>query len=155
MWSGEIRKNDYQAPRRFAEIRGASLVYALRHDGTALIIGPGGGSDVISALSHGVPHVVGVEVNPLIVDRVMRSTYADWNGDLYRDPRVEIVVDEGRSYIRRAPVAFASIQATLVDTWAASSSGAFTLSENNIYTREAFSEFLAHLAPGGIVAVTR
>jgi predicted membrane-bound spermidine synthase len=155
MWSGDIRKDNYRAPRRIPEVRVASLVYALRHDGTALIIGPGGGTDVISALSHGVPRVVGVEVNPIIVDQVMRSTYADWNGDLYRDPRVHIVVDEGRSYIRRAPEAFASIQATLVDTWAASSSGAFTLSENNIYTREAFSEFLDHLAPGGILTVTR
>jgi spermidine synthase len=155
MWSGDIRASNYQAPRRFPEIRVAALVYDLRHDGTALIIGPGGGTDVTSALSHGVPRVVGVEVNPLIVNQVMRSKYADWNGDLYRDPRVQIVVDEGRSYIRRAPDTFASIQATLVDTWAASSSGAFTLSENNIYTREAFSEFLDHLAPGGILAVTR
>lgn len=155
MWSGDIRASNYQAARRFPEIRVASLVYDLRHDGTALIIGPGGGTDVTSALSHGVPRVVGVEVNPVIVKQVMRSKYADWNGDLYRDPRVQVVVDEGRSYIRRAPDTFASIQATLVDTWAASSSGAFTLSENNIYTREAFSEFLDHLAPGGILAVTR
>jgi spermidine synthase len=155
MWSGDIRASNYQAPRRFSEVRVAALVYDLRHDGTALIIGPGGGTDVTSALNHGVPRVVGVEVNPLIVNHVMRSKFADWNGDLYRDPRVQIVVDEGRSYIRRAPDAFASIQATLVDTWAASSSGAFTLSENNIYTREAFSEFLDHLAPGGILAVTR
>ena len=155
MWSGDIRASNFQAPRRFSEVRVAALVYDLRHDGTALIIGPGGGTDVTSALNHGVPRVVGVEVNPLIVNQVMRSKFVDWNGDLYRDPRVQIVVDEGRSYIRRAPDAFASIQATLVDTWAASSSGAFTLSENNIYTREAFSEFLDHLAPGGILAVTR
>lgn len=155
MWSGEIRGGGYQAPRRFPEVRVASLVYALRHDGTALIIGPGGGTDVISALAHGVPRVVGVEVNPIIVNDVMRSTFAGYNGDLYRDPRVDVVVDEGRSYIRRSREAFASIQATLVDTWAASSSGAFTLSENNIYTVEAFGEFLDHLAPGGILAVTR
>jgi predicted membrane-bound spermidine synthase len=155
MWSGQIRQGGFQAPRRFPEVRVASLVYALRHDGTALIIGPGGGTDVTSALAHGVPHVVGVEVNPIIVNDVMRSTFAGWNGDLYRDPRVQVVVDEGRSYIRRSRQAFASIQATLVDTWAASSSGAFTLSENNIYTVEAFTEFLNHLAPRGVLTVTR
>ena len=155
MWKGTIREGGYLAPRRFPEVRVAALVYTLRHQGTALIIGPGGGTDVISALGHGVPRVVGVEVNPIIVDDVMRSAFADWNGDLYRDPRVEVVVDEGRSYIRRAREPFASIQATLVDTWAASSSGAFTLSENNIYTVEAFEEFLAHLEENGIVAVTR
>jgi hypothetical protein len=98
---------------------------------------------------------VGVEVNPIIANQVVKGRYAGWDGDLYRNPRVEVVVDEGRSYIRRSGELYGSIQATLVDTWAASSSGAFTLSENNIYTVDAFQEFLAHLAPGGILAVTR
>ena len=155
MWSGQIRAGGFTAPRRFPEVRVAGLVYALRHDGTALIIGPGGGTDVTSALAHGVPRVVGVEVNPIIVNDVMRSTFGAWNGELYADPRVEVTVDEGRSFIRRSARTYASIQATLVDTWAASSSGAFTLSENNIYTVEAFEEFLDHLAPRGILAVTR
>ena len=117
-------------------MRVAALVYALRHDGTALIIGPGGGTDVISALSHGVPRVVGVEVNPIIVNDVdarARTPAATATSTATRASHV--VVDEGRSYIRRSGEPFASIQATLVDTWAASSSGAFTLSENNIYTR--------------------
>ncbi len=155
MWSGDVGKTGYTVPRRFSEIRVASLVYALRHDGTALIIGPGGGTDVISALAHDVPRVIGVEVNPIIVNDVMRGEYAGWNGDLYRHPRVQVFVDEGRSYIRRSGQVFASIQATLVDTWAASSSGAFTLSENNIYTVEAFGEFLDHLDARGILTVTR
>ncbi len=154
MWSGDVAP-DGTAPTEIAEVRVAALVYSLRHAGPALIIGPGGGTDVISALRAGVPRVVGVEVNPIIAEDVMRGAYASYNGDLYRDPRVHVVVDEGRSYIRRSGEAYSSIQATLVDTWAASSSGAFTLSENNIYTVEAFEEFFAHLQPGGVVAVTR
>jgi hypothetical protein len=102
-----------------------------------------------------VPKVVGVEVNPIIVNDIAKGKYAGYNGDLYRNPKVTVVVDEGRSYIRRSGELYGSIQATLVDTWAASSSGAFTLSENNIYTVEAFDEFLEHLAPRGIIAVTR
>jgi predicted membrane-bound spermidine synthase len=152
IWSGQIKNDGYRAPSRYGEVRVAALVYALRHDSTALIIGPGGGADVISALSHRVPRVVGVEVNPIIVNDVAKGAFAEYAGHLYRDPRVEVVVDEGRSYIRRSRQAYGSIQATLVDTWAASSSGAFTLSENNIYTVEAFHEFLSHLVPGGIVA---
>ncbi len=155
MWAGSIKDDGYLAPTRVAEVRVAALVYALRNAGPALIIGPGGGTDVISALRAGVPRVVGVEVNPIIVNAVMKGAFAAYNGDLYRDPRVDVVVDEGRSYIRRSGELYSSIQATLVDTWAASSSGAFTLSENNIYTVEAFEEFLGHLAPGGVVAVTR
>ena len=155
VWSGEIKQSGYESTRQVGEIKVASLVYALRHDGTALIIGPGGGTDVISALYYGVPRVVGVEVNPIIVDSIMKGRFAEYSGQLYRDPRVEIHVDEGRSYIRRSSEPYQSIQATLVDTWAASSSGAFTLSENNIYTVEAFTEFLDHLRPDGIVTVTR
>jgi spermidine synthase len=155
LWSAEVARKRQAEPRRYGEVRVSSLVYALRHERPALIIGPGGGTDVIAALHHGVPRVVGVEVNPIIVNDVVRGRYAEFDGDLYRDPRVEVVVDEGRSYIRRSREAYGSIQATLVDTWAASSSGAFTLSENNIYTVDAFEEFLGHLAPGGIIAVTR
>jgi hypothetical protein len=155
LWSAEVAKQRTAEPRRYSEVRASSLVYALRHERPALIIGPGGGTDVIAALDHGVPKVVGVEVNPIIVNDIVRGKYADFGGDLYRDPRVHVVVDEGRSFIRRSDEAFGSIQATLVDTWAASSSGAFTLSENNIYTADAFEEFLAHLAPGGLVAITR
>jgi hypothetical protein len=154
LWSGAIAADGWRAPTRISEVRVAALAYALRSRGPALIIGPGGGTDVISALRAGVPEVVGVEVNPIIVDDIVRGQYADY-GDLYRHPKVRVEVDEGRSYIRRSRRAFGSIQATLVDTWAASSSGAFTLSENNIYTVEAMEEFLAHLQPGGVVTVTR
>jgi predicted membrane-bound spermidine synthase len=155
LWSGAVKKDGYAATRRAGEIRVASLVYGIRHDGTALIIGPGGGTDVISALYRGVPKVVGVEVNPLIVNSVMHGAYADYSGHLYDDPRVDVHVDEGRSYVRRSEGGYQSIQATLVDTWAASTSGAFTLSENNLYTVEAFEEFLQHLRPDGLLAVTR
>jgi spermidine synthase len=155
LWSGAIAADGWRAPLRIPEVRVAALVYALRHDGTALIIGPGGGTDVISALRAGVPKVVGVEVNPIIVHDVVRGHFAQYSGDLYRHPRVQVVVDEGRSYVRRAGEPFASIQATLVDTWAASSSGAFSCSENNLYTVEAIGEFLDHLRPGGLLAITR
>jgi spermidine synthase len=155
IYSGTIAQDNYQATRRFSEARVASLVYALRNEGPALIIGPGGGADVVAALRVGVPRIVGVEVNPLIVDTVMRGQYAAFNGDLYRRPGVELVVDDGRSFVRRSKETYSSIQATLVDTWAASSAGAFTLSENNLYTVEAFSDYLDHLQPDGVLSMTR
>jgi predicted membrane-bound spermidine synthase len=155
IWPKELVTNGYKAMDDNAEVKLAALVYGLRHDATALIIGPGGGTDVHSALRHGVPKVVGVEVNPIIVNDVVKGAYAEYSGDLYRDPRVHVVVDEGRSFIRRAEEPFDTIQATLVDTWAASSSGAFTLSENNIYTVEAFEEFFDHLTPNGVISITR
>ncbi len=156
MWKRSAVEAKEDPRVRVPEIRVAAIAYALRPQGPAAIIGPGGGTDVLSALRAGVQKVVGIEINPIIVDDVMRGEFADTSGDLYtKNPHVEIVVDEGRSYLRRSGQKFATIQATLVDTWAASSSGAFTLSENNLYTVEAFEEFMDALAPGGIMALTR
>lgn len=155
MYSGAIAQANFDPPRRFSESRVASVVYALRNEGPALIIGPGGGPDVISAVRARVPRVVGVEVNPIIADVIMKGSYVGWNGDLYRRPGVEVVVDDGRSYVRRSEERFSSIQATLVDTWAASAAGAFTLSENNLYTADAFVDYMNHLKPDGVLSMTR
>src|SRR4030095_12494089 len=62
----------------------------------ALIIGPGGGRDVLFALSAGAKHITGVEINPIIAETVMQEKYAEANGHIYSDPRVNIVLDEGR-----------------------------------------------------------
>jgi len=155
IFSADVTQNHLDAPLRFSEHRVSSLVYAVRNAGPALIIGPGGGPDVIAALNAKVPRVVGVEVNPLIAETVMKQVFADFNGHLYTRPEVEMVVDDGRSFVRRSEDAYSSIQATLVDTWAASASGAFALSENNLYTAEAFEDYLAKLKPDGIVSMTR
>ncbi len=155
IWNGETIARDPNATRKVPGVRVAAAVYKLRPGGPAAIIGPGGGTDVLTALAAGVKRVVGIEINPIIVDAVMKDEFAAYSGNLYTDPRVEVVVDEGRSFLRRGTEKYATIQATLVDTWAASSSGAFTLSENNIYTVEAFREFFDALAPNGIVSVTR
>src|SRR5262245_4672307 len=153
--TSHLAERGWEPLRRFSEYRLAALVYAIRKQGPALVIGPGGGPDLLSALRAGLPRAVGVEVNPIIVEDIMRGRYAAWNGDLYRNPRLEVTVDDGRSFIRRAHEAYSSIQATLVDTWAASTAGAFTLTENNLYTLEAFTEYLAHLEPDGVLSMTR
>ncbi len=123
--------------------------------GSVLIIGPGGGIDVAHALAAGSKRVTGVEINPLIADVIMRGRYQDLNGGLYRDPRVNIVVDEGRSFIRRSRDRYDVVQATLIDTWAATASGAFALSENTLYTVEAFNDYYDHLTDGGVLTMTR
>ncbi|HEY6032879.1 MAG TPA: hypothetical protein VIV58_01430 [Kofleriaceae bacterium] len=120
-----------------------------------LIIGPGGGRDVVFALSAGAKHVTGVEINPIIATDVMRKKFAKRNGHLYSDPRVTIEVDEGRSFVRRSDQHYDMIQASLVDTWAATAAGAFALTENTLYTLEAFEDYYAHLTERGVVTMTR
>ncbi len=143
------------ANMRFSETRLAALVYALANSGPALIIGPGGGADVIAALQRGVKKVIGVELNGIIAGDVMQDRFAAYSGDLYRRPEVKIVVAEGRSFVRRAERKYSSIQATLVDTWAATNAGAFTLSENTLYTVEAFEDFIERLEDDGLLSMTR
>jgi spermidine synthase len=122
---------------------------------STLVIGPGGGRDLLSALVFGATRVDGVEINPIIVRDVMRGRFREYSGNLYADPRVSIHVDDGRSFVRRSPAKYDVIQASLVDTWAATAAGAYTLTENSLYTAEAFGEYLDHLTDGGALTITR
>jgi hypothetical protein len=122
---------------------------------TALVIGPGGGRDLTSALAFGARHVDGVEINPIIAHDVMLDRFFDYSGGIYAHPRVAIHVDDGRSFVRRNTSKYDIIQASLVDTWAATAAGAYTLTENSLYTTEAFGEYLDDLTDDGILTITR
>ena len=122
---------------------------------TALVIGPGGGRDLVSALVFGAHHVDGVEINPIIADDVMRDRFREYSGGIYTNPRVRITIDDGRSFVRRTPGRYDVIQASLVDTWAATAAGAYTLTENTLYTVEAFNDYLDHLTDDGVLTITR
>jgi hypothetical protein len=127
----------------------------LRPAGDYAIIGPGGGIDVLGAVVGGSPNVTGIEINPIIANTIVRGRYADYVHHLYQLPQVHIYVSDGRSWIRSSRDKFDVIQMTLVDTWASTSAGAFALSENNLYTVEAFREYFDHLKPDGFLAITR
>jgi spermidine synthase len=147
-WQGTAWQKDLMAaPPALANI--------LRPHGDYAIIGPGGGVDVLRALANGSPSVTGIEINPIIANTVMRGRYADYSYHLYERPEVHIEVTDGRSFVRNAKQNFDVVQMTLVDTWASTAAGAFALSENSLYTVEAFREYFEHLKPDGMVAVTR
>jgi spermidine synthase len=132
-----------------------ALANVLRPRGEFAIIGPGGGVDVLRAIANGSPSVTGIEINPIIATTIMRERYADYSQHLYQRPDVHIQVNDGRSFLRSTPQQFDVVQMTLVDTWASTAAGAFALSENNLYTVEAFREYFAHLKPDGMIAITR
>jgi hypothetical protein len=132
-----------------------ALANVLRPRGDFAIIGPGGGVDVMRAVASGSRSVTGIEINPIIVNDVMRGQYAGYTFHLYDRPQVHIYVQDGRSYIRGSRDKYDVVQMTLVDTWASTAAGAFALSENNLYTVEAFQEYFEHLKPDGMIAITR
>ena len=135
--------------------QGPGLPYVLRPGAKTLIIGPGGGWDVSRALASGSRDITGVEINPIIATTIMRQKYPQLSGYLYSRPDVHIVVEDGRSFVRRSPEKYQVLQATLVDTWASTAAGAFALSENNLYTTDAFHDYLTHLTDDGLLTFTR
>ena len=147
-WHGtEWEKDLMSAPPALANV--------LRPRGEFAIIGPGGGVDVLRAVANGSPSVTGIEINPIIATTIMRQRYADYSQHLYQRADVHIQVTDGRSFLRSTPQRFDVVQMTLVDTWASTAAGAFALSENNLYTVEAFREYFNHLRPDGMIAITR
>ncbi|MCU1310263.1 MAG: hypothetical protein JWO20_1388 [Candidatus Angelobacter sp.] len=132
-----------------------AVANVLRPNGKFAIIGPGGGVDVLRAVANGSKDVTGIEINPIIADTIMRGNHADYSYHLYERPEVHMNVADGRSWIRNSKDQYDVIQMTLVDTWASTAAGAFALSENNLYTVEAFAEYFQHLKPDGFIAITR
>ncbi len=135
--------------------QGPALPYAVRPGAKTLIIGPGGGWDVARAIAAGSHDVTAVEINPIIAHTVMQQRFAKYSNNLYWRPDVHLFVEDGRSFVRRSTDKYQVMQATLVDTWAATAAGAFALSENNLYTSDAFRDYLNHLTDDGVLAITR
>jgi spermidine synthase len=133
----------------------SAFVYRVRPGSpNACVIGAGGGKDVLAALSSGTRHVTAVEVNPIIATEIMRGSYRAMVGDLYGRSDVSLVVEDGRSFVRRTRDRFAVVHLSMVDTSAASAAGAYALSENALYTRDAFVDFFGALSPGGVLSVS-
>ncbi len=130
-----------------------SLPYHLRPGGAAGIIGVGGGRDVLSAIWARSTSITGIEVNRALID-LLEGPFREL-GNLAGRPELTLVHDEARSYLTRTSERFDVLQMSLIDTWAATGAGAFTLTENGLYTLEAWKVFLGTLQPGGIFSVSR
>ena len=130
-----------------------SLPYHLRKGGDVGIIGVGGGRDVLTALWAKSKSVTGIELNQIFV-HLLEGPMRKFAG-IVQQPEVELVNDEARSYLTRSSKRFEVLQMSLIDTFAATGAGALTLSENGLYTVEAWRVFLDSLQPDGIFSVSR
>lgn len=119
-----------------------------------LILGAGGGTDVLLALYNGASRVDAVELNPQMTSLVT-DTYAAFAGHLYDDERVTVHTQEARGFAVRSKDQYDLIQDALLDSFAASGSGVQALSESYLYTVEAVQEYLKHTASRGMLAITR
>jgi hypothetical protein len=131
-----------------------SLGLQLRPPGDVAVIGAGGGRDVLSALAARAEHVDAVELNDQLVS-TLATRFRDFSGDVYHRPRVHAALTEGRSFLTGSARRYGLIQISLIDSWAATAAGAFSLSENNLYTVEAYRLYFNRLAPDGLVSTSR
>lgn len=132
-----------------------ALAYHMPGIERAAVIGVGAGRDLVTARYFGVGEVTGVEINPILVRLLLAEPgFADFVG-IGEDPAISIVVDEARSWFARSEKKFDLIQMSLIDTWASTGAGAFTLTENSLYTVEAWRIFLDHLSADGVLTISR
>lgn len=152
-WTNVVQWNgDLEGVRDFSTWYRA-LPFKFFKQPETLIIGPGGGSDVLVALASGSKKVTAVELNPLMLQFVRH--YGPRAGNLYDRPDVEVVQSEGRTFISRADRKFDVILLGFVDSWASVASGGLSLSENYLYTTQAFRGYYDHLTDDGLLAILR
>ncbi len=132
----------------------SALPYHINKPEKILILGAGGGAEVLQANYHGAGHIDAVELNPQIIDLV-REKYKDFAGGLYTAANVDVHIAEARGFVSGSAERYDLIQIALLDSFGASSAGLYSLSENYLYTVQALQEYLARLSPGGMLAISR
>lgn len=131
-----------------------NAAYLVQPPAAVAVVGVGGGRDILSALLFGAKQIRGIEINPAIFE-VLTGKFADFSGHLDRQPGVSLVNAEARSYINHSSDRYDLVQVSLIDTWAATAAGGLTLTENRLYTVEAWDDFYRALNPGGLLSISR
>ena len=133
----------YAIPHRLARKAGRDAFE------NVLIIGAGSGNDVARALAYGAKHVDAVEIDP-VIHELGRELHPD---DPYADPRVNLVTDDGRNFLRRTKRRYDLVIYALVDSLVLHSSASSLRLESYLFTREALRDVEAVLADDGVFAV--
>ncbi len=133
-------------PTGFTDYLPVALPYQLRPGARVLLLEPRGGLDVQVALSQGATSLVAVVANPLVVQAAEEA---------YDSERVDVRMEDGRSYAHRSSETFDVVHLALGDAYRPLTSGAYGLGERYDLTVEAFEDYLARLEPGGLLVIQR
>ena len=139
---------------RSPNYRPNGIAYVGKAHPKVLILGSGSGREVLEALDFGARSVTAVEINPIVNDIVTHRMRTDWGG-LFEQPEVSLVTEDGRSFVRRSREKYDVIISMATMMPSAVTSGAMTLAESYMFTREAFADYLDHLTPDGVMLITR
>lgn len=132
---------------------GINITYLLAKTSpcTFLSVGAGGGMDVLQALFGGASEVHAVEVNPHINYLLQEGELSAFSGNIYNDPRVIVITEDARAYVKKFNKKFDIIFARNSNSYAALASGAFALAENYLFTTEAFVDYWNALSDDGYI----
>lgn len=145
---------NYEEESKLKRVSGASsIAYRLRPRDNALIIATAGGREVRVALTWGAKHVTAVELDPSVV-ALVRDDLNEYLGGIYRDPRVRVENDEGRSFVRRSKERYDVIQFISAYSRGAAQSGAIDQVSSFLVTEEAFQDYLNHLTPDAMLSIS-
>lgn len=131
----------------------SALPYHLLSEPTLLIIGAGGGTEVLNGIYHKAKEITALELNPQIVS-ILKDDYRDFSGSLYQREDVKPIIAEARGYLEKAEKEYDLISLSLLGSFTAASSGLYSLNETYLYTLEAFQKYIQRLKPGGILSIT-
>ncbi|MCU7834613.1 MAG: SAM-dependent methyltransferase [gamma proteobacterium symbiont of Taylorina sp.] len=141
----------------------SALPYHLNNIQQLLIVGAGGGSDILQAFFHKTEQIDALELNPQIID-LLSHEFAQYSGNIYLQPNVQVYAEDVRGFLSRATIdekqktdngRYDLIQISLMDSFNASASGLYALHESYLYTVEALQTYLQHLNPDGYLAISR
>lgn len=123
-------------------------------DPHVLVLGAGGGSDVLQALYHGAAAIDAVELDRNIIG-LIQGRFRDFAGNIYALPAVHVHAAEARGFANASRERYDLVQVALLDSFGVASAGLYGLSESYLYTVEGLQAYLQRLAPNGILAITR
>jgi hypothetical protein len=151
-FNGDINDTNNTVVRQIPLSFGGYFPFLFPEKDDVLIIGPGGGRDVLIAMMGGAGNITAVEINQDIVD-IMRD-YSWFNGGLYTDfSNIEVVVDEGRSFLKRSKEKYDIIMLSIPITKTSGSVSGYSLSENYLFTKESFKDYFDHLSNEGRLVI--
>ncbi|MGD2126022.1 MAG: hypothetical protein PVG99_08080 [Desulfobacteraceae bacterium] len=131
-----------------------ALPYHIRHPNKVLVVGAGGGTDVLLGLRHQVSNIIALEANKQVAGLLTRP-FAEFSGHLYSSPEVKLELCEARQFLHASNERFDLIQLSLLDSFVSSAGGLHSASESYLYTSEAFRLYLSRLTDSGIISITR
>ncbi|MFC1825182.1 SAM-dependent methyltransferase [Thermodesulfobacteriota bacterium] len=138
----------------YLDFMSGALPYHVRRPTKVLVMGSGGGTDILLALKHGISDIVALEANGQVLDLLV-GPYAAFSGHLFRRPVIRPVVQEARQFLYATDETFDLIQLSLIDSFVSSAGGLHSAGESYLYTTEAMETYLSRLTDTGMIAITR